>query len=121
QRKQDAFGKDVGGKIRGDVPLLQGGGFDDGTARYEAEAAAERQRYAEQLERMQEAEELKLEVAGGYDLMREQLYQEHSDRMAEIDRVRTEMQLTQWANAFGDMSQNLQDFATEFGVENKAM
>lgn len=121
QRKQDAFGNDVGGKIRGDVPVLQGGGFDDGTARYEAEAAAERQRYAEQLERMQEAEELKLEVAGGYDLMREQLYQEHSDRMAEIDRVRTEMQLTQWAQGFGDMSKNLADFANTFAKENKAM
>lgn len=121
QRKQDAFGKDVGGKIRGDVPVLQGGGFDDGTARYEAEAAAEQQRYAEQLERMVEAEELKLEVAGGYDAMREQLYQEHSDRMAEIDRVRTEMQLTQWAQGFGDMSKGLSDFANTFAKENKAM
>ncbi|MDY0191035.1 MAG: phage tail tape measure protein [Desulfuromonas sp.] len=121
QRKQDAFGKDVGGKIRGDVPVLQGGGFDDGTARYEAEAEAERQRYAEQLERMVEAEELKLEVAGGYDAMREQLYQEHSDRMAEIDRVRTEMQLTQWAQGFGDMSKGLADFANTFAKENKAM
>lgn len=121
QRKQDAFGNDVGGKIRGDVPVLQGGGFDDGTARYKAEAEAERQRYAEQLERMVEAEELKLEVAGGYDAMREQLYQEHSDRMAEIDRVRTEMQLTQWAQGFGDMSKGLADFANTFAKENKAM
>lgn len=120
-RQKDAFGKDVGGKIRGDVPVMQGGGFDDGTARYEAEAQAERQRYAEQLERMQEAEDLKLEVAGGYDRMREELYQEHSDRMAEIDRVRTEMQLTQWAQGFGDMASNLQNFAEVFGKENKAM
>lgn len=120
-KRKDAFGNDVGGKIRGDVPVLQGGGFDDGTARYEAEAEAERQRYAEQLERMVEAEELKLEVAGGYDAMREQLYQEHSDRMAEIDRVRTEMQLTQWAQGFGDMSKNLADFANTFAKENKAM
>lgn len=120
-RQKDAFGKDVGGKIRGDVPVMQGGGFDDGTARYEAEAQAERQRYAEQLERMQEAEDLKLEVAGGYDRMREELYQEHSDRMAEIDRVRTEMQLTQWAQGFGDMASGLEDFATVFGKENKAM
>ena len=120
-KRKDAFGTDVGGKIRGDVPVLQGGGFDDGTARYEAEAEAERQRYAEQLERMVEAEELKLEVAGGYDAMREQLYQEHSDRMAEIDRVRTEMQLTQWAQGFGDMSRGLADFANTFAKENKAM
>lgn len=120
-KRKDAFGSDVGGKIRGDVPVLQGGGFDDGTARYEAEAEAERQRYAEQLERMVEAEELKLEVAGGYDAMREQLYQEHSDRMAEIDRVRTEMQLTQWAQGFGDMSKGLADFANTFAKENKAM
>lgn len=120
-KRKAEFDKGVGSTIRGDVPVLQGGGFDDGTARYEAEAAAERQRYAEQLERMQEAEELKLEVAGGYDLMREQLYQEHSDRMAEIDRVRTEMQLTQWAQGFGDMSKNLADFANTFAKENKAM
>ena len=121
EKERKKFGNDVEGKIKGDVPVLQGGGFDDGTARYEAEKLVEEQRYAEQLELLQEAEELKLEVAGGYDLMREQLYQEHSDRMAEIDRVRTEMQLTQWADGFGKMSQNLQDFATEFGVENKAM
>lgn len=120
-KRKDAFGDDVGGKIRGDVPVLQGGGFDDGTARYEAEAEAERQRYAEQLERMVEAEELKLEVAGGYDAMREQLYQEHSDRMAEIDRVRTDMQLTQWAQGFGNMSKGLSDFANTFAKENKAM
>ncbi len=121
QRQRQAFGADVASSIRGNVPVLQGGGFDDGTARYEAEAEAERKRYAEQLERMVEAEELKLEVAGGYDAMREQLYQEHSDRMAEIDRVRTEMQLTQWAQGFGDMAQGIQDFAQVFGRENKAM
>ena len=121
QSRKDVFKDGTDSTIRGDVPVLQGGGFDDGTARYEAEAEAEQQRYAEQLERMQEAEELKLEVAGGYDLMREQLYQEHSDRMAEIDRVRTEMQLTQWAQGFGDMSKNLADFANTFAKENKAM
>ncbi len=120
-KRKAEFDKGVGSTIRGDVPVLQGGGFDDGTARYEAEANAERQRYAEQLERMMEAEELKLEVAGGYDAMREQLYQEHSDRMAEIDRVRTEMQLTQWAQGFGDMSKGLADFANTFAKENKAM
>ena len=120
-KRKAEFDKGVGSTIRGDVPVLQGGGFDDGTARYEAEAEAERQRYAEQLERMQEAEELKLEVAGGYDLMREQLYQEHSDRMAEIDRVRTEMQLTQWAQGFGDMASDIEAFANTFAKENKAM
>lgn len=121
EKDRAAFGEDVGGKIRGDVPVLQGGGFDDGTARYEAEKVAEERRYAEQLERLEEAERLKLEVAGGYDLMREQLYQEHSDRMAEIDRVRLDMQLTQWADGFGSMSQGLQAFATEFGKESKGM
>lgn len=120
-KRKAFFDKGVGSTIRGDVPVLQGGGFDDGTARYQAEAAAERQRYAEQLERMQEAEELKLEVAGGYDLMREQLYQEHSDRMAEIDRVRTEMQLTQWADGFGQMASDIEAFANTFAKENKAM
>lgn len=119
--RKTQFGDSAEDKIRGDVPVISGGGFDDGTARYEAEAEAERKRYADQLERMQEAEELKLEVAGGYDLMREELYQEHSDRMAEIDRVRTDMQLSQWADGFGNMAQGLQDFAQVFGKENKAM
>lgn len=119
--RKTQFGDNAEDKIRGDVPVISGGGFDDGTARYEAEAEAERKRYADQLARMQEAEELKLEVAGGYDLMREELYQEHSDRMAEIDRVRTDMQLSQWADGFGNMAQGLQDFAQVFGKENKSM
>lgn len=121
QSRKEEFKSGVESTIKGDVPVLSGGAFDDGTARYEAEAAAESARYTEQLERLKEAEELKLEVVGGYDLMREELYQEHSDRMAEIDRVRTEMQLTQWAEGFGNMAKGLQDFAQVFGKENKAM
>lgn len=119
--RKGKFDEDVGSTIRGDVPVISGGGFDDGTARYEAEAEAERQRYAAQLERLEEAEQLKLEVAGGYDRMREELYQEHSDRMAEIDRVRMELQLSQWADGFGTMAQGIQDFAEVFGRENRAM
>ena len=121
EKRRKEFGKDVDAHIRGNVPVLQGGRFDDGTARYEAEREAEERRYAEQLERLREAEELKLEVQGGYDQMRERLYQEHSDRMAEIDRVRLDAQLEQWAGGFGQMASDLQNFASVFGTENRAM
>lgn len=121
KNRASKFGDDVGGSIRGSVSPLSGGRFDDGTARYEAERQAEERRYQEQMERLIEAETLKLEVVGGYDLMREELYQEHIDRMNQIDEARRDAQLDMWSSGFGQMASDLHAFADTFFSENEAM
>lgn len=121
KNRASKFGDDVGGSIRGSVSPLAGGRFDDGTARYEAERQAEERRYQEQMERLIEAETLKLEVVGGYDLMREELYQEHIDRMNQIDEARRDAQLDMWSSGFGQMASDLHAFADTFFSENEAM
>src|SRR5699024_3703396 len=75
ERRRSAFGTDVAGAITGNTSPLSGGMFDDQTARYEAEAAAEQQRYADAMARLQEAKELELEVKGGYMALEQQMAQ----------------------------------------------
>lgn len=122
--QQDAikeFGKDPEGAIRGDVPILSGGRFDDGTARYEAEKEAEIKRSEEQLQRLEEARAAGIELEKGYDELREELYSEHMARMTEIDRVRLDAQLDMWGSGFGNMASDLQNFASVFATESKTM
>src|SRR5690606_39738972 len=94
-------GDDVAGAIRGQVSPLSGGRFDDQQARYEAEAQAEQQRYAEAMERLREAKELELEVKGGYMALEQQMAQEHADRMAQIEQARIDMLVSHTAAAYG--------------------
>jgi len=108
-------------QVRGQVSPLSGGVFDDQIARYEAEAQAEQQRYAEQLARLKEAKELEIEIKGGYMALEEQMAREHAERMAQIEKAKTDMMVTQAAGAFGDMAANLQDYVNTFGTENKAL
>lgn len=121
ERRRSAFGADVAGAITGSVSPLSGGMFDDQTARYEAEAQAEQQRYADAMERLREAKELELEVKGGYMALEEQMAREHAARMAQIEKAKNEMMMTQAANAFGSMVSNLQDYITTFDSENKEL
>lgn len=121
ERRRSAFGTDVAGAIRGQVSPLSGGAFDDQQARYEAEAQAEQQRYAEAMERLREAKELELEVKGGYMALEQQMAQEHADRMAQIEQARIDMMVSQSASAFGQMASDLEAFAKTFGAENSKM
>ena len=121
ERRRSAFGTDVAGAITGNTSPLSGGMFDDQTERYEAEAQAEQQRYADAMARLQEAKELELEVKGGYMALEEQMAQEHADRLAQIEKAKNDMMMTQAADAFGSMASNLQDYITTFGSENKAL
>lgn len=121
ERRRSAFGTDVAGAITGNTSPLSGGMFDDQTARYEAEAQAEQQRYADAMARLQEAKELELEVKGGYMALEEQMAQEHADRLAQIEKAKSDMMMTQAADAFGSMASNLQDYIQVFGSENKAL
>lgn len=116
-RRKQAFGDDVGGKIRGNVQPLSGGAFDDQAARYEAEAAAERERYEAQLERLREAKELELEVIGGYQALELQMAQEHADRMAQIDQARMQATLAAGEQGFGAMADMMK---TAFGEQSAA-
>lgn len=121
ERRRQAFADDVAGSIRGQLFPLSGGMFDDQVARYDAEAQAEKERYASQLDRLKEAKELELEVVGGYHALEEQMAQEHADRMAQIEKAKTDIMVDQAAAAFGDMASNLQDYVNTFGTENKAL
>lgn len=104
ERRKQAFGDDVGGSIRGNVQPLSGGMFDDQAARYEAEAQAEQQRYAEAMERLREAKELELEVKGGYMALEQQMAQEHADRMAQIEQAKTQVMMQSAEQGFGAMA-----------------
>ena len=95
------FGNDTGGAIRGEVDPLSGGAFDDQTARYEAEEAAERERYAGQMERLAEAKDLQLEMVGGYQALELQMAQEHADRLAQIESAKQQVMLAAGEQAFG--------------------
>lgn len=114
-------GNDVNKWIKGDVSPLSGGMFDDQTARYEAEAKAEQDRYAEQLTRLQEAMTAQqIQREEGYAL-EEQMAQVHADRMAQIEKAKSDLMMNNMAAGFGQMASDLSAFATQFGVENKAM
>lgn len=122
QKRRGAFGKeDIRSQILGNVSPLSGGQFDGQQERYEAERKAEEQRYTEQQQRLTEALELQLVTKEQYQQLELEMYQAHSDRLYQIDKARTEMQLQAWAQGFGQMSQNLSAFATQFADENSAM
>lgn len=122
QKRRASFGEgDVRSQIIGNVSPLSGGQFDGQQERYEAERKAEADRYAEQQQRLTEALELQLVTKEEYQQLELEMYQAHSDRLYQIDKARTEMQLQAWAQGFGQMSQSLSAFATQFADENNAM
>ena len=124
EQREKKFGdgpSDVKSAIVGDVAPLQGGQFDEQTARYEAEALAEGKRYADAQERLQEALELELITRTEYANLEVELRQQTSDRMAQIEQARNDMMIQAAGSAFGQMSQDLMAFAQTFGQENAAM
>lgn len=109
----DAVGADPAAFIRGNVQPLSGGAFDDQAARYEAEAQAEKQRYADQLARLQQAQQAQIDVQGGYDALKEGMAQEHSDRMAQIERAKQQVMLSAGEQGFGAMADILRTASGE--------
>lgn len=118
---REKFGTDVGGKIRGEVTPLSGGAFDEQTARYDAEAAAEQERYAAQLERLKTAKALELEVVGGYQALEQQMAMEHSARLQQIETARQTTLLQSGQDFFGEMASATATFAGEQSGVYKAM
>lgn len=111
----------IASTIIGTVTPITGGRFDDQQARFDAEAEAERVRYAEQQARLNEALELELITRQQYDDMKVQMAQTTADRMAQIEMARNEMMLESMAGAFGQMSSDLMAFANTFGAQQKEM
>ena len=107
--------------IKGDVQPLSGGRFDEQQERYEAEAMAEEERYAAQLERLTMAMEAEKLTRDEYYAQFEGMAQVHADRMAQIEKAKADLMLNNMASGFGQMADDLSAFATQFGVENKAM
>jgi TP901 family phage tail tape measure protein len=124
QQRKESFGKnksEIDDKIRGEVDPLSGGAFDDQLARYDAEAAAEEQRYAAQHARLVEALELELITKQEYIAKEEQFRAESSARMEQIEKARTDMMISNAASGFAQMSSDIMAFANTFAKENKAM
>lgn len=124
EKKRQKFGDDATEAkdyIRGDVDPLSGGGFDDQYARYEAEAKAEEERYAAQLERLKVAQEMRIEVVGGYQALEQQMAQEHADRIKQIDDAKNSMMLSSGASFFDSMASMAKNFAGESSGAYKAM
>lgn len=120
-RRREEFGSDPAATIRGDLSPLSGGRFDEQTARYEAERQAEMIRYQEQQARLAEALEIELITKQESWALEEQFYQEHSDRLTQIDQARTDMMMENAAQGFAQMSQDIMAFAQVFASENKEM
>jgi hypothetical protein len=120
-RRRSEFGNDPAATIRGDVPPLSGGAFDDQTARYEAERQAEELRYQEQQARLNEALELELITREQYANLEVEMRQVTADRIAQIEMARNDMMLTSASSAFGAMSNDLMAFAQLFGEEQSEM
>jgi len=123
-RERQKFGskpKDSDQYIIGDVSPLSGGAFDDQIARYEAEAKAEEQRYAEQQERLVTARELKIETQKSYDQLEEEAAIQHADRMAQIDRARSQIMLAYGADGFAALAEIMKNAAGEQSAAYKTM
>lgn len=93
--------------IRGDVQPLSGGRFDDQQARYEAEAKAEEERYAGQLERLTQAMEAGRRTREEFFAQYESMARVHADRMAQIDQARYSVMLGQASSGFGQLAETM--------------
>lgn len=118
---REKIGDDPAAYVRGDVSPLSGGPFDNQTARFEAEAAAEEQRYTDQLIRLREAMDAQLLTQQEYQSLFEASAQQHADRMAQIEKAKSDVMLNSAAGAFGQMADDLAAYVQVFGSENKAL
>lgn len=100
RRQQFGTGTDADSFILGETSPLSGGQFDNQIARYEAEAEAERLRYEQQLERLIEARELQIETNRTYDELEAEAAQQHADRLAQIERAKSDLILTSTGDMF---------------------
>ncbi len=121
QRQKFGTGADADKHIMGDTSPLSGGMFDEQYARYEAEAVAEQERYAAQLERLKQARELQIETAKSYDQLELEAAQQHAGRMAQIEQAKMSTILSSASNGFGALADILKNSQGEQSSAYKAM
>lgn len=121
-RKRKKFGDTSGDAwrhIQGNVTPLSGGMFDNQRERYQAEADEEKRRYEESIKELEKARELKIDIGRSYDEAEEDLAKQHAKRMAQIEKARHDMAVSQAGDAFGQMASDLGAYIQEYGSKNK--
>lgn len=110
------------GEFLGDQPgSMTGGQYDDQYSRYEQDAEQEKQRYAEQLQRLVDAREQQLLTQQEYNQREEQAAQTHADRLQQIEQAKSSMMLATASDMFGSMADAAKGFAGEQSGIYKAM
>lgn len=112
---------EVSAGIRGNVTPLSGGPFDDQSARFEAEAAAENERYMAQQERLRAALEIQAITKQEAYALEQQMAQENADRLAQIEQAKNSAMLQSGATLFGELASAAQGFAGEQSALYKTM
>ncbi|EKO3656411.1 tape measure protein [Vibrio metschnikovii] len=92
-KERSKFGDDPAKFIKGNVSPLSGGEIDNQDARYAAMAEKEKERYADQIKRLQEAKQLKIEIEGGYNEIEAQMEAEHQQRLTQIQEAASKARL----------------------------
>ncbi|HFG1952587.1 TPA: tape measure protein [Vibrio cholerae] len=92
-KERSKFGDDPAKFIKGNVSPLSGGEIDNQDARYAAMAEKEKERYADQIKRLQEAKQLKIEIEGGYNEIEAQMEAEHQQRLTQIQEAASQARL----------------------------
>lgn len=121
KKKFGTTAKSASEYIRGDVDPLSGGAFDNQYARYEAEGEEEKKRYADQLERLRQAQADKIEVMGGYQALEQQMAKEHADRMAQIEQAKNSTILASGQEMFGALADAAEAYAGDSSSAYKAL
>jgi len=107
--------------ITGNPQPLSGGVFDDQYARYEAEGKKEEKRYADSLEKLQEYEQAKLDIGRSYQDAEAELFQQHAQRMQQINDAKNQILLTSSENAFAAMAGAVAAFGGEASSAYKTL
>uniref|UniRef100_UPI003F5837BD hypothetical protein n=1 Tax=Vibrio cholerae TaxID=666 RepID=UPI003F5837BD len=92
-KERSKFGDDPAKFIKGNASPLSGGEIDNQDARYAAMAEKEKERYADQIKRLQEAKQLKIEIEGGYNEIEAQMEAEHQQRLTQIQEAASQARL----------------------------
>lgn len=107
--------------IEGDVGNLSGGFFDQQVERYMREAELEEEKYANQLEKLQEARELQLQTEEEFNDKEYDLKQKHDERMGRIAKATMQAQISVYSNAFGSIADIMKNAQGEQSGIYKAM
>lgn len=121
KRAQFGSGEKADQHILGDTSPLSGGMFDEQLARYEAEAKAEEERYAGQLERLKLARELQIETQRSYNDLEEQATKDNAKRMMQIEQAKNQVMLSSGQDLFGALADAARQYVGESSGAYKAL